>query len=200
MEKYGERIGILGGSFDPVHNGHLHMAQSAYEQFHLDKVWLLPNGHAPHKDELRMAEAKHRMAMCELAVQKYAFMETCDIEITSEECSYTYITMQKLNRRYLECDFHFIMGADSLNYFDKWKKPEVIASLCKILVVNRGEFKTEDLNAKIVRIQNLFPADIRVVHCPKIEVSSTEIRHGKKLDKIPPEVRAYIIENHLYGF
>ena len=193
------KIGILGGSFDPIHNGHLHMAKCAYEQYELDQVWLIPNGHAPHKNEDKMADAKHRLAMCDLVAEKYPFLHSCDIEIVSEEYSYTYLTMQKLSSLYPEHQFYFIMGADSLDYFEKWRNPEIIASLCKILVINRDEFTMEKLQEKIQDINNLFPADIQVVHCDKYDVSSTELRQKMQYEDVIPEVYAYIMEHHLYG-
>ena len=146
------KIGILGGSFDPIHNGHLNMAIKSYEQYDLDEVWLIPNGNAPHKDSDKMADAADRLAMCELVANEYPFLKTCDIEITSEEYSYTYITVIKLQEMYPEHEFYFIMGADSLDYFDKWRKPEIISSVCKILVINRDEFSEEDMAEKIRRI------------------------------------------------
>ena len=193
------KIGILGGSFDPIHNGHLNMALKSYEQYSLDEVWLIPNGNAPHKDSEKMADAMHRLAMCELVAAEYPFLKTCDIEVTSEEYSYTYITVTKLQEMYPEYKFYFIMGADSLDYFDKWRKPEVIASVCKILVINRDEFSEEDMKDKIRRINTIFPADIRIVHCPKVDVSSTELR--AKLDKadVLPSVYDYICKHDLYG-
>ena len=193
------KIGILGGSFDPIHNGHLNMALKSYEQYHLDEVWLIPNGNAPHKDSDKMADAADRLAMCELVAKEYPFLKTCDIEIISEEYSYTYITVTKLQEMYPEHEFYFIMGADSLDYFEKWRKPEIIASICKILVINRDEFSEEDMAEKIRRINAIFPADIQIVHCPKVDVSSTELRY--KLDKsaVLPSVYEYICEHDLYG-
>lgn len=193
------KIGILGGSFDPIHNGHLNMALKSYEQYALDEVWLIPNGNAPHKDSDKMADATDRLAMCELVAKEYPFLKTCDIEIISEEYSYTYITVTKLQDMYPEHEFYFIMGADSLDYFDKWRKPDVIASVCKILVINRDEFSEDDMQMKISRINEIFPANIYIVHCPKVDVSSTELR--KKLDKtsVLPSVYNYICEHDLYG-
>ena len=193
------KIGILGGSFDPIHNGHLNMALKSYEQYALDEVWLIPNGNAPHKDSDKMADATDRLAMCELVAAEYPFLKTCDIEITSKEYSYTYITVTKLQEMYPEHEFYFIMGADSLDYFDKWRKPEIIASACKILVINRDEFSEEDMAEKIRRINCIFPADIQIVHCPKVDVSSTELR--AKLDKgdLLPSVYDYICSHDLYG-
>lgn len=193
------RIGILGGSFDPIHNGHLNMALKSYEQYHLDEIWLIPNGNAPHKDSDKMADASHRLAMCQLVAKEYPFIKTCDIEIISEEYSYTYITVTKLREMYPEHEFYFIMGADSLDYFDKWRKPEIIASVCKILVINRDEFSEEDMKVKIQRINALFPADIQIVHCPKVDISSTELRQEMDENEVPFAVFAYICEHGLYG-
>ncbi|MBR2045845.1 MAG: nicotinate-nucleotide adenylyltransferase [Agathobacter sp.] len=193
------KIGILGGSFDPIHNGHLNMALKSYEQYNLDEVWLIPNGNAPHKDSDKMADAKHRLAMCQLVADEYPFLRTCDIEITSEEYSYTYITVTKLQEMYPEYEFYFIMGADSLDYFDKWRKPEVIASVCKILVINRDEFSEEDMAEKIKRINSIFPADISIVHCPKVDVSSTELRHKLVKEDVLSSVYDYICRHDLYG-
>lgn len=193
------KIGILGGSFNPIHNGHLNMAIKAYEQYHLDEVWLIPNGNAPHKDSEKMADATNRLAMCELVAQEYSFIKTCDIEIISEEYSYTYITVTKLREMYPNYEFYFIMGADSLDYFEKWKKPEIIASICKILVVNRDEYSEKDIVEKICRINTIFPADIYIVHCPKVNISSTELRKQLAKDDVLPSVYEYICKHDLYG-
>ena len=193
------KIGILGGSFDPIHKGHLHMAQKAYEQYELDEVWLIPNGNAPHKDVDKMANSTHRMAMCQLVADAYPFLKTCDIEITSEEYSYTYITVSKLKEMYPENEFYFIMGADSLDYFEKWRKPEIIASKCILLVINRDEFSEADMLKKIKRINSIFPADIRIVHCQKVDISSTDLRKELNTEDVLPAVYEYICKNKLYG-
>ena len=193
------KIGILGGSFDPIHKGHLNMALKSYEQYDLDEVWLIPNGNAPHKDAKKMADANDRLAMCQLVADEYPFLKACDIEIISEEYSYTYITVTKLQEQYSDYEFYFIMGADSLDYFDRWRKPEIIASVCKILVINRDEFSEEDMSEKIKRINAIFPADIRIVHCPKIDVSSTELRKNLDKNDVLPSVYKYICNHDLYG-
>lgn len=193
------KIGILGGSFDPIHNGHLNMAVKSYEQYALDEIWLIPNGNAPHKDSDKMADSSDRLAMCQLVTKKYPYIKTCDIEIVSKEYSYTYITVTKLHEMYPEHDFYFIMGADSLDYFEKWRNPEIIASICKILVINRDEFSEADMKEKIQRINTLFPADIYIVHCPKVDISSTELRKKLDKDQVLPDVFDYICEHDLYG-
>lgn len=194
------KIGILGGSFDPIHNGHLYMAEQAYIQYKLDEIWLIPNGNAPHKDKNKMTDALHRLKMCEIAASSYPYIKVSDIEVCSEQFSYTYLTIQKLTKNYPKHEFYFIMGADSLDYFDKWKKPQIISSLCKILVINRDDFTQEDLEQKIAKINAQFPADIGMVHCPKMDVSSTEIRQNLELEYVDPKVKQYIQENGLYTF
>lgn len=192
------KIGILGGSFDPIHNGHLYMAEHAYKQYQLDEIWLIPNGNAPHKDKNKMTDAMHRLAMCKIAASKYDYMKVSDMEVCSSNFSYTYLTIQTLTEQYPQHEFYFIMGADSLDYFDKWKHPEIISSLCKLLVVNRDDFTEADLKEKIAKINTQFPADIQIVHCPKVDISSTEIRQNKKMQEIPKEVKQYILKNNLY--
>ena len=193
------KIGILGGSFDPIHNGHLNMAIKSYEQHNLDEVWLIPNGNAPHKDADKMAEAEDRLNMCKLVAKTYPFLKTCDIEIRSPEYSYTYITITKLREMYPEHEFYFIMGADSLNYFEKWRNPQIIAENCVILVIIRDDFSEDDMADKIAKINDIFPADIRLVHCPKVDISSTQLRHQLDKDAVLPEVYEYISKNNLYG-
>ena len=143
------RVGILGGSFDPIHNGHLHMALSAQQTYNLDEVWLIPAGHSPNKDESKMTSAVHRLNMCKIAVEEFPTLIASDYEIQRKERSYTYRTLVRLKEEYPTHDFFFIMGADSLDYFDDWVHPEVIASLCTILVIIRDLFSLQDMERKI---------------------------------------------------
>lgn len=197
-------IGILGGSFDPIHNGHLHMAKSAYEAFSLDEVWLIPSGHSPNKNELRMTEAAHRFHMCELAAGQYDWLSVNSIEMDSSERSYTYCTLEKLTQQYPNHRFCFIMGGDSLDYFDTWVKPDRICELATILVIPRDQFDFASLQKKAQEIQCLFPCDIRIVRCEQYPLSSTQIReslcqkHPNPSD-FPPGVLDYIEKNHLYA-
>lgn len=197
------KIGILGGSFDPIHNGHLHMAVQAHEEYALDEIWLIPAGHSPNKDEEKMTKAKDRLTMCRLAAAAYPFLKVSDIEMVSEERSYTYRTIQKLNAAYPDDEWYFIMGADSLDYFEQWRHPEIISALAHILVVNRDEFQDGDLKKKIASIRQMFPADIQVVHCEKYPISSHEIRQMILDEKavsgwMPQEVLCYIKQHDLY--
>lgn len=150
-------IGILGGSFDPIHNGHLHMAKCAYESYALDQVWLIPAGHSPNKDEHRMTDAKDRFKMCKLAAQPYPWMIVSRLELDSAERSYTYRTMEKLSEQFPMHHFFFIMGGDSLDYFEQWKQPERIAKLATILVIPRDFLPSLRWSRRSVRCRNNFP-------------------------------------------
>lgn len=197
------KVGILGGSFDPIHNGHLSIAESACREYALDEVWLIPAGHSPNKEEEQMTSAKERLKMTELAVLEYDNFKASDIEVTSSETSYTYRTLERLTLAYPETEFYFIMGADSLDYFDKWYHAERICQYAIILVAVRDEFSKENMKKKITEIQQLFPADIRILSIGKIEVSSHEIRNQIALGEdvstlIPDAVLKYINETGLY--
>lgn len=197
------RIGIFGGSFDPIHNGHMHMAVSAYRTFQLDEVWLIPAGHSPNKKERLMTPAAERLSMCELAVREDDHLRTSSIEMDASEKSYTYRTLEKLTAQHPSDKFFFLMGGDSLDYFDRWKKPERICALATILVVPRDRFDTAALEEKIEKIRRLFPCDIRIVPCSQYPISSTELRRAvregtAKPSDFPQGVLDYIKEKHLY--
>lgn len=197
------KIGLLGGSFDPIHYGHMNMALAAREEYSLDEVWLIPAGHSPHKKEADMMSPKHRVAMCRTAASHYDKIRVNTIEVSSDETSYTYVTLQKLRQQYPAHEFFFIMGADSIQYFDHWRHPEIISSLAKLLVVNRGEFTEEALTEKFSQIVALFPAEIRMVHCDRVDVSSSMIRSRIRSNTalnglLWDDVIAYIRQNQLY--
>ena len=197
------KVGILGGSFDPIHNGHLAIAESARKDYALDEIWFIPAGHSPNKEEARMTPAEERLKMTELAVRDYDNFKVSDMEVCSKETSYTYRTLERLTAEYPETEFYFIMGADSLDYFDKWYHAERICQCAVILVAVRDEFSKANMKAKIAEIQQLFPADIRILSIGKVEVSSHEIREqiaeGRDVPaQIPHAVSEYIRETGLY--
>ena len=160
------KTGIFGGAFDPIHKGHIYMAQKAMEEYSLDRILLVPSGHSPNKTENAMTAFSHRYNMCKLASEAVPGIEVSDIEIKDESTSYTYVTLQKLKALYPEDELYFIMGGDSLDYFESWMKPEIIAQTAIIL----------QMEEKIANIKNLFPADIRLLKCDRMDVSSTQVR------------------------
>lgn len=202
------RIGILGGSFDPIHQGHINIALSAREEFDLDEVWFIPAGHSPNKNESQMTAADTRAAMVELAIAPYPFFAMSRIEIEAEETSYTYLTLTRLKEAYPDTKFFFIMGADSLDYFEHWFHPEIICEKATVLVAVRDSMDLAVIDEKIAAIKQLFPAEIYPIRGGRTDVSSTEIRtalsdmaaeQGDDTIGIAKPVREYIWSHGLYG-
>lgn len=203
MTYQNKKIGILGGSFDPIHNGHLAIAMSAYRDFKLDEIWLIPAGHSPNKDEDKMTSAAVRAEMTALAAQEIPHFKLSTYEIDKEGTSYTYLTLSDFKEQYPDTDFYFIMGADSLDYFDAWKHPEIICQKATILVAVRDDMDLDDIQKKITHIKEQFHAEIYPLSCKKIDISSSEIRAnmliGKDIcDMVPKVVADYIAEHNLY--
>ena len=199
-----EKIGIFGGSFDPIHSGHLNIAKSAYEEFDLDEVWFVPAGHSPNKSEAQMTPAAIRAEMVSLAIEGIPYFKLCDIEMASEETSYTYVTLTKLKELYPHKKFFFLMGADSLDYFEHWYHPEIICRKAVILAAVRDDMDIGAIRQKIAQIQSLFPAEIYPVSGGKTDISSSSLRQqltaGEEtsLTMLPEKVRAFIREHKLY--
>lgn len=199
-----EKIGIFGGSFDPIHLGHLNIARSAYEEFALNEVWFVPAGHSPNKDEKQMTPAEIRAKMVSLAIEDIPYFKLCDIEMASEEISYTYLTLTKLKELYPDKKFFFIMGADSLDYFDRWYHPEIICQKAAVLTAVRDDMDISAINQKIAQIKELFPAEIYPIFGGKTEISSSSLRQKllsgdeSSLFMLPEKVKAFIKKHKLY--
>lgn len=198
-----KKVGILGGSFDPIHQGHINIAQRAREEYQLDEVWFIPAGHSPNKNETAMTSARQRARMTSLAIAEYPYFRLSTVEMDSRETSYTYRTLEKLDNAYPDIQFYFIMGADSLDYFEQWKHPEIICQHAILLTAVRDDMDIAEINKKITAIQALFPASIFPVHGGKTEVSSTEIRRQVSENKwditgCPKAVQEYIRQHGLY--
>ena len=127
------KIGIMGGTFDPIHNGHLMLGEYAYREFKLDQVWFMPNGNPPHKqDSVFQTTREDRMEMVTRSIEKYDYFRLEDYEIKRQEISYSYQTMEYFKEKYPENHFYFIIGADSLFMFEQWVHPERIAAKYRI--------------------------------------------------------------------
>lgn len=198
-----KRIGILGGTFDPFHKGHYMMAKSAYEQFSLDEVWIMPNGNPPHKKDLEQTDFALRCEMVQLATADAPYMKLCDIEGSDDCYHYTYQTLGYFKEKYPEDTFYFIIGADSLRDFPTWRHPEIITTLCTLLVACRDEDGIGELNVISKEMQERFGGEILVMSSPKVDAASNEIRRmvqaGKDVTEYLNEnVCHYIKEHRLY--
>lgn len=200
------KIGIMGGTFDPIHNGHLHLAQTALEQFGLDQIWFMPNGMPPHKKQSSIESDIHeRIAMTRIAIKANKKFYLQEYEAKREKISYSYETMEHFRKMYPDDEFYFIIGADSLFAIETWKCPERLFKTCMILAACRDEAATKEaLNGQIRALKEKYGAHIEFLAMPLEHVSSHEIREliesGEPVSEyIPTEVEAYIRKEGLYG-
>lgn len=193
------KIGVFGGTFDPVHSGHVDFVKTAIAELSLDLVYVMPNGNPPHKEE--RTDGYDRLKMVEIAFRNLEKVRICDYEIKKEEHSYTYETLTDFKKMHPEDDIYFLMGMDNLGYFPKWRHPEIICSLAKLVFLGRDGYEQTEEGVKAIREQFgvepvLIPFDW--------DVSSTELREelgqGTYLfHKLPFLVYQYIIRKGLYG-
>jgi nicotinate-nucleotide adenylyltransferase len=200
-----ERLGVLGGSFNPVHLGHLIMAQSALEAFELSRVLLVPCNQPPHKEAARVADSAHRLAMLEHALEGEWRFEVCDIEIQRGGISYTVDTLRALRQRHPESDLYFIIGSDSLRELHQWKDIYTILELCTIVTLCRPGATVDPLSPADLQLRPPHPERLlqNVAVGRMVDISSTDIRYrvaeGMSIRYlVPTGVEMYIAEHSLY--
>lgn len=196
------KIGILGGTFSPIHNGHIELAKRAYKAFDLDQVWFIPSGVSYMKKDQRIPAGEIRYQMVSKAIADIDYFRVSDIEIKREGNSYTYETLKILTQSYPEDDFYFIIGDDTLFTMESWLKPEEIFKLAHIIVMVR-DFSQEEVDAKINVLSQKYHAAILSVKAPAIDISSSKIRSliqdGNSISEyVPKSVELFIKEKHLY--
>lgn len=199
------KTGIMGGTFDPVHLGHLALSEQALKQYELAEVWFLPNGHPPHKEQtVPVSPIRNRLEMLRLAIAGQPHISINTYEAERNCVSYTFSTMEHFVRQYPQREFYFILGADSLFGLEHWKHPERIFRTCTILAALRDEVNT---SAALLRqrdyLQEKYGAQIELLKTPVIPISSHEIRtriekHEDVSDVLPDSVYRYIIEQRIY--
>lgn len=198
-----KKIGILGGTFDPIHLGHLILATEAYERFSLDTVWFMPSGNPPHKQQQPVLEAAHRVAMVQAAIANNPHFVYSDFELKRSGTIYTAETLTLLTQTYSKNSYYFIVGADSLFQIEKWYQPAEIFSHCTLLAAGRNNFIKEKLQEQIWYLTQKYNARIQLLPTPLIEISSTRIREkvadGEEIRYyVPDAVEEYIQSHHLY--
>jgi len=160
-------VGLYFGSFNPVHNGHLMIANHIVEFGPVDELWFVVSPQNPHKDKSLLIEGHHRVEMLELAIADDSRFRICDIEFRMPRPSYTIDTLVRLSERHPDCDFHLVCGADNIATFDKWKNYNMILENYKILVYPRKGFGNSPL---------LDHPSVTLINAPEIEISSSFIR------------------------
>lgn len=205
------RIGIMGGTFNPIHLGHITIAKAAYEQFHLDEVWFMPNHIPDYKSDQQLVSGKNRLAMVSLAIQNTPYFKASDFELQRQGNTYTAETLMRLAEKYPKDSFYFIMGADSLFYFERWRNPEIIVHYATVLAAPREEHNKQKVLKRAEELNRLFEGNyFYLIDCPEISCSSREIRETLiKMEHtgkptlcselhLPKQVYQYILENRLY--
>ena len=199
------QLGLFGGSFNPIHNGHLHLAESVKEQLHLDGVLLMPAGEAPHKATAEYAPAQDRLAMCRLAAEQYDWMHASGYEIRKKGKSYTVETLRALNTACPETAWTLMIGSDMLLTFDTWFEWQEILQRARVCAVSREHGDLPQLREKAAEMQKICPsAEILVLSVRAFPVSSTQIRQNLQKNAdcscvLPENVVQYIRERGLYG-
>ena len=197
------KIGIMGGTFNPIHTGHLLLAQYALEECHLDKVLFIPTGNSYLKDAKEILSGEMRLHMVNLAIEGAEEFESSDVEIQREGNTYTCDTLPELRKLYPEAELYFLMGADSFLSIHKWRTPDVILEYAALVVVTRDGVSYERLEEQKAFLQREFGGTIELVAFPTIDISSSEIRKRRKEGKsirfqVPERVRKFVEENGLY--
>ncbi len=214
-----ERIGLFGGTFNPIHSGHLKAAEIVQKKLGLDKVLFIPSSIPPHKDSAEIASPAHRMKMVELALHSHPHFIPSSIEVDAEERSYSIITLGKIKKLYPNSRIFFILGIDAFLEIDTWKNHERVLEQCFFVIISRPGFRLEEaesvvqgisrdimcklsesgnINEDMLRTRKIFLMPIDA-----LDIASTDIR--KKIQKgesiqtlVPDEVNAYIQRNNLY--
>jgi nicotinate-nucleotide adenylyltransferase len=194
------RIGILGGTFDPIHLGHLITAQSVLEIRNLERIIFIPAYISPHKQDRSSAGTEHRLKMLQLSIEGVPYFEYSDIELKAKSISYTVKTLEDFKKKYDNVDL--IIGYDNVITFDKWKEPDKIVELAQLVVLRR---RTDGVRAEgETKLERNKYFDIaKFVKTPVVEISSSNIRErireGKPIDfLVPQKVKEYIYNHNLY--
>jgi nicotinate-nucleotide adenylyltransferase len=198
------RLGIFGGTFDPVHNGHLLLAEQCREQCRLDQVWFIPAGIPPHKLARTIASGKARAEMLELAVAGHESLRVDRRELARDEPCYTVETLAGLAEEDPTRELYFLMGADSLAEFPTWREPRRIVELAHLAVVNRGGTPLPDLEPVRALLGEKLASRIHIVTISGVDFSSSDIRRrigeGKSIRyMVPRAVECYIETHELYA-
>jgi nicotinate-nucleotide adenylyltransferase len=184
------RVGIFGGTFDPIHNGHLITAQAVRELRNLDKIIFIPSYISPHKQDLTAASTEHRINMLKLSIEDIPYFDWSDYEIRKKGISYTIKTLHEMKKYYDEIEL--IIGEDNLRTFHQWKTPEEIVKLVTLLVLKRSIQNDKEFDNEFIR-KAIF------LETPEIDISSSVIRERLPVNfLVPQKVLKYIYSLNLY--
>lgn len=198
-----EATGIMGGTFDPVHYGHLMAAEFARSEFKLAKVLLMLAARPPHKQEELILDEEHRLEMLKLAIGDNKLLEVSSLELNRPGRSYTIDTIKYFREHFPEKKIYFIMGSDALFTMHTWKQVNELSQLCKFIVVTRPGYLLKKDDPQYARLPSGLWDNISYLEIPGFDFSSTDIRKRVSQDKpikylVPPKVEQYIRHHGLY--
>lgn len=197
------KVGIMGGTFNPIHNGHLMLAEEALTQFSLDEVLFMPCGKPYMKDEKIVESGQTRAEMTAVAIQGNPCFTLSTMEIEQSGNTYTYQTLESLKQQNPDTEYYYIVGADSLFYMTNWRYPERIFRNCCILSATRDDKTTADIERQIAFLKGKYDADVHLLRTKRMDISSSNIRDkiaaGESIEEdVPEPVRIYIEKKGLY--
>jgi nicotinate-nucleotide adenylyltransferase len=194
-------IGIMGGTFDPVHYGHLIIAEESRREFGLDKVFFVTAGDPPHKKDYAVSDAGHRRAMTVLAISSNPFFECSDVEMQRSGPSYSVDTIEQFRNMMVNgTEFYFITGADAILEILTWHEPHRLRSMCKFIAATRPGYRLKELRQ---RLPAEFMDQITFLETPGVHISSTDLRQRVRVGRsikymVPESVESYIYSHNLY--
>lgn len=197
------KIGILGGTFDPIHTGHLIIGEYARISMGLDKVVFIPCGTHPFKNKDRVTSNEKRCEMIELAIKSNPYFEISTMEMERTGVNYTIDTIKNLKKEYKNSEIYFIIGSDILFQIEKWKDFEELFKMCKFILFHRIDEEKEEILKKTNTLKKLYNMNIEKIEAPIFPISSSEIRERIKKGLsikylVKEEVEKYILKNNLY--
>ena len=199
-----KKIGIMGGTFNPIHNGHLVLAQTAYEQFDLDQILFMPTKNPYYKKLNQSATLEDRTSMVKLAIEDNEAFSFSELELLRDGNTYTVETLKIMTKENPDVEYYFIMGADSLYHFETWKEPQEILNMAVLLVAARDDVSSHAIEGQIEYLENKYEnARIKCLLTPNLEISSNNLRkrcrEGRSIRYLlPVQVEEYIREHGLY--
>lgn len=203
MSEMKKRVGIMGGTFNPIHLGHLIIAEAAYEAYNLDEVLFVPSGVSYMKDQSEILDAKKRVHMTGLAIEDNPHFALSTIEIDRDGNSYSYETLETLRKQNPNTEYFFLVGSDTLFALETWKHPEILLPSCTILVAVRDGVPMEKMQEHAKYLEEKFSGSIQLLTTPNIEISATDIRNRLSKNRnvkyfVPDSVLDFINKYDLY--
>ncbi len=203
LQKDCKRIGLFGGTFDPIHYGHLVLAECARYECQLDRVIFIPSARPPHKAGIQVLSENHRYEMVKMAIEDNPFFEVSRIEIDRPGYSYAVDTLRHFRSEYGESEIYFITGLDALLDLKSWKDVEKVVELCSFITAVRPGFELKEDDERLKGLPERFWETLRVIEVPGLHISSTDLRYRIAVGKpvkylLPPAVEKYIKEHGFY--